>query len=167
MGISEEEATGLFSSTFAAFYLGLELSLKVAGSLVARYGSAAGKYSLYGVYSLVAVGCTVLMLGVREMLPEEDEQQEHGGEAQKKKSAEPKPPYWWTEKVTAALVLLFTNPKCALMIPTNVAFGFAAAFINSYVQGSVVAPNHDAHDDDAWEGDDDVHAEYHDSQVGL
>mmetsp|Transcript_65284 Transcript_65284/g.131301 ORF Transcript_65284/g.131301 Transcript_65284/m.131301 type:complete len:391 (-) Transcript_65284:125-1297(-) len=157
MGIPEEEATGLFSSTFAAFYLGLELAMKVAGSLVARYGSAAGKYSLYGVYSVVAVGCTFLMLGVREMHPE-------GGAEETSSSA--KKPYWWLDKITAALALLFTNPKCALMVPTNCAFGFAAAFINSYIQGSVVAPLHDR-DDDAWEGDDEVHAEYHDSQVLL
>jgi hypothetical protein len=43
-GTSEEAATGLFSSTFAAFYLGMEVALKLTGSLAATYGSDAGKY---------------------------------------------------------------------------------------------------------------------------
>mmetsp|Transcript_755 Transcript_755/g.1140 ORF Transcript_755/g.1140 Transcript_755/m.1140 type:complete len:229 (+) Transcript_755:121-807(+) len=54
-----------------------------------------------------------------------------------------------TKKVLSALELLFTNAKCALMIPTNFAFGFAAAFITAYIQGSVVSPVYgDDHTDD-------------------
>lgn len=51
-------------------------------------------------------------------------------------------------KITGALNLLFFNAKCSLMIPTNFAFGFAASFITSYIQGSVVAPVPDIDDDD-------------------
>jgi len=72
MGISEESATGLFSSTFAAFYLGLEVALKITGSLTATYGSDAGKYAIYAFYSIIAVGATFVIAGIREMVPEDN-----------------------------------------------------------------------------------------------
>jgi hypothetical protein len=122
MCITEEEATGLFSSTFAAWYLGLEVTLKVTGSLVARYGSDSSTYTLYALYSAVAVVATILMARVKDMVPMEN-------------AVTGKPPAPGLEKVTAALTLLFTNAKCALMVPTNVAFGFASAFITAYVGG--------------------------------
>lgn len=124
-GISEEEATGLFSSTFAAWYLGLEVVLKVAGSLVARYGSDSSTYTIYALYSIIAVAATGMMTTVKDMVPLED--------AVSGPAPEP-----GCEKITAALALLFTNAKCALMVPTNVAFGFAAAFITAYVGGRYV-----------------------------
>lgn len=36
-GIDPDEAAGLFSSIFSSFYLGLEVTLKVVGSLVSTY----------------------------------------------------------------------------------------------------------------------------------
>lgn len=149
VGITEEEATGLFSSTFAAWYLGLEVVLKVSGSLVARYGSDSSTYTIYALYSAIAVGSTILMTRVLEMVPMENV---ISGPA-------PEP---GCGKITAALTLLFTNAKCALMVPTNVAFGFAAAFITAYVGGSVVAPIRDVDDDD-----DTTEEDYHSSQVLL
>lgn len=41
-------------------------------------------------------------------------------------------------KVTAAAQLLFHDPKMKYMIGLNAVFGFAAAFLNSYVNGQVV-----------------------------
>ena len=111
-GKTEEEATGLFSSTFAALYLGLEVALKITGSLTATYGSASSKYFIYALYSIIALAATFAMTLVKEMVPDEaialGELQQPG-----------------CKKVTAALTLLITNPKCALMVPTNVAFGLA------------------------------------------
>jgi hypothetical protein len=40
------------------------------------------------------------------------------------------------ELVTSALHLLFNNPKCYLMVPTNLAFGFTSVFLTAYVGGT-------------------------------
>lgn len=161
-GLSDEAANGKFSSTFAACYLGLEVTLKVVGSLVAKFGPSGLAYAIYALYSAVAVGTTVAMhLGAQEMVPLEPEAKADSSFAG---AGSVKPPAPGCGKVTAALRLLGSNPKCALMVPTNVAFGLAAAFITQYVQGSVVAPLH-PHDDDLT--DDAAHAEYHSSQVLL
>eukprot|EP00549_Striatella_unipunctata_P005632 CAMPEP_0118703568 /NCGR_PEP_ID=MMETSP0800-20121206/18644_1 /TAXON_ID=210618 ORGANISM="Striatella unipunctata, Strain CCMP2910" /NCGR_SAMPLE_ID=MMETSP0800 /ASSEMBLY_ACC=CAM_ASM_000638 /LENGTH=273 /DNA_ID=CAMNT_0006605145 /DNA_START=12 /DNA_END=833 /DNA_ORIENTATION=+ len=42
------------------------------------------------------------------------------------------------EKITVALKVLVENPKMKYMIGLNALFGFAAAFLNSYVNGEVV-----------------------------
>jgi len=167
-GLSDEKANGKFSSTFAACYLGFEVLLKVAGSLIAKYGAEGLADAIYVLYTAVVVGTTVAMhAGAQEMVPLEPDADEAAAAASAAASSlnlAAKPPSPGCTKVTAALRLLCTNPKCALMAPTNVAFGLAAAFITQYVQGSVVAPLH-PHDDDTV--DDVVHADYHNSQVLL
>jgi hypothetical protein len=177
---SEEEASGLLSSTFACCYLGLEVALKLTGSLVAKYGAESGKYTVYAIYAVVAVVCTAMMTTVLDMDPavaaaerEEAEAAERraGGEATGGSDGAaatasggaalpPPPPLKGCDKVTAAVRLLLRNPKCALMAPTNVAFGFAGAFITSYIQGSVVSPIKDGTDDDESRS-------HHESQVLL
>ena len=126
MGMAEEDVTSLFSSTFAAFYLGLEVSLKVVGSLVSRFGSKSSIYTIYAIYSIIAVSTTFLMTAVRDMIPETQV-----GAAQGQQLC---------AKMSSALLLLVKNPKCTLMVPTNVAFGFASAFINSYIQARFNPP---------------------------
>lgn len=127
-GTSTEDATGLFSSIFAAFYLGFEVLLKVVGSVTATYASGeAGKYAIYILYTAIAVGSTFGISTVRQMKQEEDSNTTIANVDM-------------TKKVLSALTLLFTNAKCALMVPTNFAFGFAAAFITAYIQGGVVSP---------------------------
>lgn len=73
-GVSEEEANGLLSSVFASIYLGLEMALKLSGSLIARFGSLNGKYGLYAVYGITAFAATFLMASVRNLKPDEDQQ---------------------------------------------------------------------------------------------
>lgn len=120
--VSEEKDTSsMFASIFACIYLGLEMALKVSGSLVARYGTLEFKYGLFAIYSAIAVAATLLMSTVRSLRPDA-------------KYLEAEILIAGLPKVKATLKLLLTNPKCALMWPTNAAFGFAAAFIVSYVQ---------------------------------
>ncbi len=144
MGEPEEAATSLFSSAFAALYLGLEVSLKVTGSLVSKFGDTGSKYTIYALYSLIAVAATFGIALVDEMEPEIPA------------AAGARP---GCAKVTAALTLLGSSAKCALMVPTNFAFGFASAFMTAYLQGSVVAPVGDS--------DDAARADAHASQVLL
>ena len=161
-GITEEEASGLFSSSFACAYLGLEVALKLTGSLVAEYGSDGGRYTVYAIYAVVSVVCTLLMTTVLDMdarkMPAVDypiqleTEIAQSSERKTKQTAV-------CDKVMAALRLLKNNPKCSLMIPTNVAFGFAVAFITSYIQGSVVGPVKDSDDDESQS--------HHESQVLL
>eukprot|EP00619_Florenciella_sp_RCC1007_P005376 CAMPEP_0205907510 /NCGR_PEP_ID=MMETSP1325-20131115/2598_1 /ASSEMBLY_ACC=CAM_ASM_000708 /TAXON_ID=236786 /ORGANISM="Florenciella sp., Strain RCC1007" /LENGTH=468 /DNA_ID=CAMNT_0053273607 /DNA_START=55 /DNA_END=1461 /DNA_ORIENTATION=- len=139
-GVTKEEATGYFGSIFACFYLGFEVLLKIIGSLVGLHATGeAAKYAIYILYTAIAIGSTIGMTSVRNMKAEETA----GGDGVTIEKID------MTKKVLSALELLFTNAKCALMIPTNFAFGFAAAFITAYIQGSVVSPVYgDDHTDD-------------------
>uniref|UniRef100_A0A7S2CTI9 Uncharacterized protein n=1 Tax=Florenciella parvula TaxID=236787 RepID=A0A7S2CTI9_9STRA len=140
-GVTKEEATGYFGSIFACFYLGFEVLLKIIGSVVGLYATGdAAKYAIYILYTAIAIGSTVGMTTVRNMRAEDTV----GGDGVTIEKID------MTKKVLSALKLLFTNAKCALMVPTNFAFGFAAAFITAYIQGSVVSPvySDDGHTDD-------------------
>jgi len=152
-GVTDEQAAGLFSSVFATFYLGFEVTLKIVGSLASTYGGSGdtGKYLIYAIYTVISVGAAMLMTMVRDM------------KFQQTPSAQDTKPGMF-DKVSSALRLLILNPKCYLMVPTNVAFGFAAAFITAYIQGSVIAPvDSDLDDDDKISKD----TEHHNSLVLL
>ena len=143
-GKSELRSSGLLASIFASIYLGSEMSLKVLGSVAARYGflSTNGLFAVYGVF---AIATTCAMSFIWDLMPVVNEERTSG-----------------RAKVQAALLLLLTNPKCALLFPTCVSFGFTSAFVVSYIQGSVVAPISDLNVDDNA-----TSADQHTSQVLL
>jgi hypothetical protein len=122
-GVSEEEASGFFSSLFATLYLSFEVGLKLCGILVARFGPSSSTFAIFAVYSVIAVVSTLLMATIRDMRSSED--------LLLKASLRTN----CSNHLSASLRLLLSNPKCYLMFPTNAAFGFSAAFIDAYVQG--------------------------------
>lgn len=142
-GKSETEAQGLFASLFAALYLGFEVALKLIGSLVSTYAGDSGTYVIYALYTSVSVGSTMLMFSMIEPM----ESTTRSANALSS-----------TQRFFAAIKLLFCNAKCALMVPTNFAFGFAVPLLTSYVQASVVYP---------VDGDDEDELATHNSRVLL
>jgi MFS family permease len=113
-------STASFAGIFAFLYLAEEVVLRLLSTVLLEMGVASWE-SIFGIYTVVTVLSTVAMPLVRDYSRDVD-------------------PTRTTVfyKVTAAAQLLWTDPKMKYMIGLNAVFGFAAAFLNSYVNGQVV-----------------------------
>lgn len=133
-GTSEEEAeasslaeasNATLAGYFAFLYLAEELVLRLLSSVLAEFGF--GWESIFGVYTLVTVGSTLAMPLVHDY-PRPDDDDNDGDRGDDKVF----------RKATVAARLLREDPKMKHMIGLNAAFGFASAFLNSYVNGQVL-----------------------------
>lgn len=118
-------STSKLAGIFAFIYLGLELLLRSLSSVLLKFFSVAWS-TIFGIYALLALISTLCMLLVRQ--PKEINSP--GEEDSRALSV------WW--KVSAAFQLLRQDPKMRYMIGLNAVFGFASAFLNSYVNGEVL-----------------------------
>lgn len=111
--------TTYLAGVFAFIYLSEEVILRTLSTILLQLGL---KWStIFAVYSTVAVVST-LMMGLVQDYPRTD--------------SATTTTVWY--KVTAAAQLLWSDPKMKYMIGLNAVFGFAGAFLNSYVNGEVV-----------------------------
>jgi len=169
LGESDEKASSFFSATFAALYLGLEVFLKLGGSLVALYTPGdSGRLLILAAYPTVAVAATLalalLVADLQRPLGHEGRGRSEPGRLSRgpKRDDDSFAAAGGGSKATAAVRLLLTNRKCLLLLPTNAAFGLASAFITAYVNGSVVSPVREGDDDAAL-----LSEERHESRVLL
>mmetsp|Transcript_20713 Transcript_20713/g.26735 ORF Transcript_20713/g.26735 Transcript_20713/m.26735 type:complete len:489 (-) Transcript_20713:26-1492(-) len=116
-----EQSTNKFGSTFAFYYLALEVILRIISSLVGSV-KAISWTVIFAVYFLVALSTTIGMLGVQKF----DEPSKQGTAKV------------WFNRSTVTLQLLWHDRKMKYMIGLNAVFGFTSAFLNSYVNGEVV-----------------------------
>jgi MFS family permease len=112
--ISQKAATALLGAHFSAAYLAGEVGMKLLASAFVPGGP------LFVAYSCIAVGAT---LAVQALV--EDVQ-----------SVATAPPF--AESATAALRLFRRSALCRLLVPTNLAFGLAAAYLNGWLLSAVV-----------------------------
>mmetsp|Transcript_17003 Transcript_17003/g.28226 ORF Transcript_17003/g.28226 Transcript_17003/m.28226 type:complete len:488 (+) Transcript_17003:114-1577(+) len=113
------ESTSYLAGIFAFIYLSFEVLLRLLSSALITF---LDWRAIFGIYTGIAVLTTVCMLFVINY-PKEDA------------SGDPTSVFY---KVTAALQLLYKDPKMKYMIGLNAVFGFAGAFLNSYVNGQIV-----------------------------
>eukprot|EP01065_Artemidia_motanka_P023906 TRINITY_DN2855_c0_g1_i1.p1 TRINITY_DN2855_c0_g1~~TRINITY_DN2855_c0_g1_i1.p1 ORF type:complete len:502 (+),score=143.52 TRINITY_DN2855_c0_g1_i1:59-1564(+) len=144
---AKKKSTSLMSGVFASIYLGIEVILKVLSSLIQVWvcGSDwSGDFltgsceddtrqknsirTVFGLYIGLSMLSSVLML-ITPMPVAEDLQAA---------AASSGPPPRWQDKAAAAFQLIGRNPKILLMSGVNMAFGATAAFLNSYVTGTVI-----------------------------
>lgn len=114
---SKEQATAFFSSVFAFLYLTFELVMRMLSSLT----SIVPTKVLLALYCIASGASAAGMLLIMKLPPES-----------------PPTPKPLLQKVTAALDLLRTHRPLQLLAPTEMLFGFSAAMMNSYVNGSLV-----------------------------
>lgn len=121
--VSESNAT--FASVFAALYLAFEVALRALSTILLQAGWQWS--TVFQCYTTVTVLSTVLMGLVYDY---------HTSESEGASGPESQASIW--HKSSAALQLLLKDPKMKHMIGLNAVFGFASAFLNSYVNGEVV-----------------------------
>lgn len=112
-------STSSFAGTFAFVYLAEEVFLRLLSTLLLETGHVTWNV-IFGVYTTVAIVSTLGMLLVYNY----PTNNESGVSV--------------FYKVTSAAQLLWKDPKMKYMIGLNSSFGFAGAFLNSYVNGEVV-----------------------------
>eukprot|EP00039_Didymoeca_costata_P015874 m.275822 g.275822 ORF g.275822 m.275822 type:complete len:488 (+) comp16295_c0_seq6:119-1582(+) len=117
-GISTEAATAFLASIFTTFYLGLEVVLKI---MLSTIDTDKNEILLFVIFTAVAVGSTVGMMFVQRVVKES----KHISCGK------------MTEKLGSAIKLMLDDPKVLLMAPYNFTFGFAAPFLNQYVNAFI------------------------------
>lgn len=123
-GISKEAATGKFSSYFAMIFLFFEVVLKIVAAGIQSGFGATGIKVLYVL--LLGIGFLSL-LGMTRIDNISKEPQKVSMDMV-------------VEKSSAAFRLLIRKPEMILMVPTQLTFGFASTFINSYISPKVTKP---------------------------
>lgn len=123
-----EESNAKLAGYFAFWYLFEELVMRMLSSVLLEFGIASWG-TIFGIYTLVAVGSTLAMPCVHDYPKTEGEGE---GEGDDDSSAA------FLRKATVAAKLLRDDPKMKHMIGLNAVFGFVAAFLNSYVNGQVL-----------------------------
>lgn len=113
-----------FAAIFAASYLGLETITKVLATVLFITTPANAPFVIFTVYSAIAV-LSVLFIARLHPLNE---------------------PGTWDFEFTVILNnaasagrLMCSEPRLALLIPFQIAFGFASSFVPFYVFGTVIA----------------------------
>jgi MFS family permease len=113
-------STSFLAGVFAFFYLAEEVVLRMLSTVLVGILSWE---SIFGLYTMITLVSTMAMPLVYSYPSSDDGN-----------TSAPSIFY----KVTAAGQLLWNDPKMKWMIGLNAVFGFASAFLNSYVNGQVV-----------------------------
>jgi MFS family permease len=120
LGQPVSDSTSYLAGIFAFIFLGAEVGLRAMSSVLLQFGGFQWS-TIFSIYAIVTVGSTALMGFVHNYV---DDAPSVGVSA------------WY--KLTAVWQLLRSDTKMKYMIGLNAAFGFTAAFLNSYVNGEVV-----------------------------
>ena len=124
--IPVEASNAKLAGYFAFLYLSEELLMRMLSSVLLEFGVASWG-TIFGIYTLVAVGSTLAMPCVYDYhKTDNNTDDDDNGEG----SA--------FRKATVAIKLLREDPKMKYMIGLNAVFGFTSAFLNSYVNGQVL-----------------------------
>jgi len=116
-GVSKESSTATLATVFTSIFLGFEFTLKIFTSLPGINPSV-----LYVVFTILAVASSLGLLFVVEVTHNVREQM--GA-------------FSMFEKATAALNLYTQDIKVLLLVPYSFTFGFAAPFLNQYVNAKI------------------------------
>eukprot|EP00756_Hemistasia_phaeocysticola_P004635 Hpha_TRINITY_DN12929_c0_g2::TRINITY_DN12929_c0_g2_i1::g.164600::m.164600 len=132
-GVAPEVGNAKFAGIFATVFLTLELAVK-AGTygILQNWGdNHTGRLITFGAYCAVTVVAGIGMSSVRP-LDELRGVDATAGERETKGLC---------TDAAASGRLLFSDPRMALLVPVNLAFGFTQALINNVVYADIVKPN--------------------------
>jgi len=120
LGCDWTECTSLLSGIFAFAYLIEETILHVSSYFLLQWGVP--WTGIFALYTMIAILSTVSIIFVKNYPPSRD-------------NSSTKSQFY---NVTVALNLLFTDKKMPFLVGLSAAFGFAGAFLNSFVSGQVI-----------------------------
>ncbi len=131
---------------FAFWYLGEEVALRLLSTFLLHF-QLANWQGIFGLYTIITIVSAIAMLvGVDDFSVSPTSHTSQTSHASKYVTRTDTSPW---HKATAAIRLLVEDSKMRHMIGLNAAYGFASAFMNSYINGEVVVV---ALQDDKWLG---------------
>jgi MFS family permease len=116
------QVTARLSGIFATIYLGGEVMMKLASSFLLNFMNKAMLFTILSVVAAVSASGMVMIKPLKNPDAQSGDRPT-------------------IKKITAALELLFYNRKMQLLAASNVSFGFLAAFLQYYVNGTIVPLN--------------------------
>jgi hypothetical protein len=122
--IPAEEANSSFAGVFATSYLGLEMITKVIATIVFLSAPEKAAFVIFTIYTVIAVSSALVVTRL-ETLGETGSWDFDVAVIMKNTSA--------------AGMMLINEPRLTLIVPFQLAFGFASSFVPYYVFGTVVA----------------------------
>lgn len=122
--ITPEEANASFAGIFAACYLGLEMITKVIATVVFLTAPGKAPFIVFTIYTCIAVVATFFVYTLESL--GETGTRDFDTAALKKNT-------------TAASMMLYSEPRLSLLVPFQLAFGFASSFVPFYVFGTIIA----------------------------
>jgi MFS family permease len=128
-----ETATSSLAGIFAFCYLAEEVLLRLLSSFLLEFHIASWN-SIFAIYTAITIFSTAAVSCIHNYPKSGVEQNDNDAGVEGSPSSASAILY----KVSAALELLFHDPKMKYMIGLNAVFGFTASFLNSYVNGQVV-----------------------------
>jgi hypothetical protein len=130
-------STASLAGRFAFLYLAEEVLLRVLSTVLVGIISWESIFGLYTAITLVSTLCMPFVYNYPASSSSDDDD-ENDNDDYGNANADTAATSTIFYKVTAAGQLLWKDPKMKYMIGLNAVFGFAAAFLNSYVNGQVV-----------------------------
>lgn len=122
-GIPIDESNAKLAGYHAFLYLSEELLMRMLSSVLLEFQIASWE-TIFGIYTLVAVGSTLAMPCIYNYPKTENDNGDTNESA--------------FRKATVAAKLLQDDPKMKYMIGFNAVFGFTSAFLNSYINGQIL-----------------------------
>lgn len=122
-GLSPEQVNATFAGYFASLYLGLETITKVLATLIFLFHKDSAPSIIFTSYAVLAFLSCFIMISISDLAEEKKEANCSTIKA----------------NVEAIAIQLYVDPKLTLMLPFQIAFGFASSFVPYYVFGTVIA----------------------------
>ena len=123
-GISVENVNATYAGVFATSYLGLEMVTKVLATIIFLTASESAPFIVFTIYTSLAVSACFIIAGLSSL--DEVGTWDFSFNSIAANSA-------------AAGKLVMEDSRLALIIPFQIAFGFASSFVPYYVLGTVIA----------------------------
>lgn len=121
--IPAEKVNATFAGVFATSYLGLEMVTKVLATLIWLGAPDSAPYIVFSVYAVIAFVSCIVVATISDL----DESGTYDFACETV-----------TNNSIAAGRLVVEDPRLALVIPFQIAFGFCSSFVPYYVFGTII-----------------------------
>lgn len=112
-----------FAGIFATSYLGCEMITKVLATIIFLQFPDSAPFIIFTIYTTISVCATFVMLGLNDL--NDKGTSDFSGKA-------------IIANVGSVVSLVVSDNKLALMIPFQIAFGFASSYVPFYIFGTVI-----------------------------
>jgi hypothetical protein len=120
---NNDNTNSTFAGIFATSYLGCEMITKVLATVIFLQFPDSAPFIIFTIYTVISVCATFVVLGLSDL--NDKGTSDFSFEA-------------IVENTGSVCSLVISDKKLALMIPFQIAFGFASSYVPFYIFGTVI-----------------------------